>query len=353
MATKIGTVEVDGVDVANAIRNSASEAYQNAVPRATGTNIQDVGNPILNYQSVQNEFLSALVNKIAFTFVSNKMWDNPLSFLKKGAVPLGLDVEDIYTNPAIGADYEPDNFQGILIPETPDVKAAYYRRNRQTKYKVTIKNAQLQAAFTSWGNLESLIAAIVNSLYNGNTIGEFNLLKELVGSYTAAGKIIQNVTPLPVDEATSKAFMQKLRSVSYGMNFPSSAYNSYVRLGGDATKPVVNWSETSEQVIIVRADVAASVDVQALAAAFNLSYQDYVAQQIIVDNFGPATNMFAMIADRKMFQIRENLRKMTEFFNGEVIAWTYWYHCWDTYALSPFENGVAFVTEEYPYTPGG
>lgn len=336
----------NGQDVMNAIRNEASAAYQNAVPLATGSNLQEVGNPILSYQSIQNEFLSALVNKIALTIVNDRMANNPLGFLKKGAVPLGLDIEEVYVNPAEGADYEPNNFAGVIQPKTPDVKAAYYRRNRRSKYKVTIANEQLTAAFTSWGNLEGLIAAIVNSLYNGNTIGEFDLTKKLIGNAVTEGKIQQVVTTVPTTEANAKTFMQQLRGISYGMTFPSSAYNNYALMGGTGN-PVTTWSEPGEQIIIVRGDVAASVDIQMLAAAFNLSYADYVAQQIVVDNFGPAQNMLAFIADRRAFQIHENLRKMTEFYNGEVMAWTYWWHCWDTYAISPFANAVALVTSAY------
>lgn len=344
MASKV-TVP-NGVDTMNAIRNTASGAYRAAVPMADYGNIQDVGNPILNYQSVQNEFLSALVNKIALTIVRRKMFDNPLAFLKKGATPLGLDVEDIYINPQEAEEYEPDNFQGILTPKNPDVKAAYYRRNRRDKYKVTIKTEQLTAAFTSWGNLESLIAGIVDSLYNGNTIGEFQLTKKLVGNAVAAGKIQQIVSPLPNTEANATAFLTSIRGTSAGMTFPSSNYNNFTLMGGTGN-PVVTWTSVEDQVILVRADVAASVDVQKLSAAFNLSYADYSARQIIVDEFDGAPNMYAFVADRSIFQIRENLRRMAEFYNGEVMAWTYWWHCWDTYALSPFDNGVAYVTAEY------
>lgn len=337
----------NGVDTMNAIRNSASEAYRAAVPMSDYGNIKDVGNPILNYQSVQNEFLSALVNKIALTIVRRKMFENPLAFLKKGSTPLGLDVEDIYINPQEADEYEPNNFQGILTPKNPDVKAAYYRRNRRDKYKVTIKNDQLTAAFTSWGNLESLIAGIVDSLYNGNTIGEFQLTKKLVGNAVAAGKIQQIVSPLPNTEANATAFLTSIRGTSAGMTFPSSKYNNFTLMGGTGN-PVVTWTSVEDQVILVRSDVAASVDVQKLSAAFNLSYADYSARQIIVDQFDGAPNMYAFVADRSIFQIRENLRRMAEFYNGEVLAWTYWWHCWDTYALSPFNNGVAYVTAEYP-----
>lgn len=346
----MATIKVpNGVDVANAIRNTASEAYRAAVPLADYGNITDVGNPIMSYQAIQNEFLNALVNKIALTIVNSRMFENPLQFLKNGAAPLGLDIEELYVNPAKAKEYEPNNYQGVLVPEKPDVKATYYRRNRRDKYKVTIANAQLTAAFTSWGNLESLIAGIVNSLYNGNTIGEFMLTKELIGTAVSEGKINQVVSPLPTTEADATSFLVSLRGASSGMTFPSASYTNYTLMGGTGD-PVVNWSPVNEQIIIVRSDVAASVDVQKLSAAFNLSYADYRAQQIIVDEFTNAPNMYAFVGSRRIFQIWENLRRMTEFYNGEVMAWTYWWHCWDTYALSPYENGVAFVTAEYPKT---
>lgn len=355
MATAIKSAALDGipsgVDVMNAVRNAASPAYQAAVPLADYGNITEVGNPILEYQSIQNEFLSALVNKVALTIVENKMFANPLGFLKRGAIPLGLDIEDVHVNPAKAKEYEPNNFEGVIQPENPDVKAAYYRRNRRDKYKVTIRNEQLTAAFTSWGNLEALIAGIVDSLYNGNTIGEFALTKGLVGNACAQGKIQQIVSPLPTTEADAKTFLTSLRGTSIAMTFPSTRYNNYALMGGTGT-PVVSWADQNEQIIIVRSDVAASVDVQAFSAAFNLSYQDYTARQIVVDEFDKAPNMYAFVGSRRIFQIWENLRKMTEFYNGEVMAWTYWWHCWDTYALSPFQNGVAYVTAAYPPAGG-
>lgn len=336
----------NGVDVMNAIRNEASAAYKAAVPISNYANLQDVGNPILEYQSVQNEFLNSLVNKIALTIVNQKMFENPLAFLKKGTNPLGLDAEEIYTNPAEANEYDPNNFQGILQPKNPDVKAVYYRRNRQDKYKVTIKNEQLQAAFTSWGKLEGLIASIVNSLYNGNTIGEFNLTKGIVGNAVADGKINQIVLAPPTTEDTATAFLTSLRGTTSAMMYPSSTYTNYIKMGGTGN-PVVNWTSIDDLLIFVRSDVAANVDVQKLSAAFNLSYADYSARQIIVDKFDGAENMYALVADRDFFQIWEKTRRMTEFYNAEVMAWTYWWHCWDTFALSPFANAVAYVSAEY------
>lgn len=344
MSTPTG---LNGPDVLNSIRNVSSAAYQNAVPIAQVGNLQDVGNPILTYQSVQNEFLTALVNQIALIQVNRRMFNNPLAYLKSGATPLGLDVEDIYINPAESQEYDPNAFNGILTPVTPDVKAAYYRRNRQHKYKATIKNNVLRAAFRSWDGLEQLIAGIIDSLYNGNTIGEYGLTKGLLGGACAKGLLPQNVMPAPSTKAEAEAFVASIRSQSLLFMSPSSAYNSYALQGGTGN-PVITWTQPEDQIIIITAAVAAQVDVLQLSAAFNLAYSDYLARQIVVDQFNGAPNMYAFVGDRRIFQIRENLRQMTEFYNAEVMAWSYWWHCWDTYALSPFANGVAYVTQEYP-----
>ena len=103
MATK---TNVATPEMLNAIRNEASSAYQNAVPVATPMNLTDVGNPILTYTTVANEFLDALVNKIVAQVIYRKMWNNPLAVLKKDAMPLGMDVEEMQANPATASAYD-------------------------------------------------------------------------------------------------------------------------------------------------------------------------------------------------------------------------------------------------------
>ena len=66
------------MNVLNTILANASEDYQSRVPQATKDNITSVGSAIMSYQPTENEFLSALVNKIAMTIVRNKTFKNPL-----------------------------------------------------------------------------------------------------------------------------------------------------------------------------------------------------------------------------------------------------------------------------------
>ena len=68
MATKpkIVTLTNSSVDILNVIRENASQNYREYVPKATSDadSIRQIGAVIMDYPNLQNEFLSALVNRI-------------------------------------------------------------------------------------------------------------------------------------------------------------------------------------------------------------------------------------------------------------------------------------------------
>lgn len=337
------TTPVATPQMLNAIREEASDAYQKAVPTATQVNLADVGNPIIKYEAIGNEFVGALINKIVIQLIERRMWDNPLSILKRGQMPLGTDIEDIHTNPAKSERYDgtETGMADLLKMHKPDIASVYYRLNRQDKYVVTINNDQLRGAFTAWGKMEDLIGSIVDSLYNGCTIDEFAYTKNLVSSAVANNQIITQTVPNPVDEATGKNFMKVLRSLSTLFTFPSANYNSYAQISSN--DPRTSWAPIDEQIIIIRGDVASAVGVDVLAGLFNINYGDYLARQIIVDNFNDEKTL-AVLADRRAFVILEQLRKFTTFYNASSLGWQYYYHAWDLFAMSPFRNAIALQT---------
>lgn len=330
-------------EMLNAIRTEASDAYQRAVPEATASNLADVGNPILNYEAIGNEFINALVNKIVLQLIDRAMWNNPLSVLKREQLPLGWDVEDTHINPAKAEKYDgtETGMADVLKMHKPDVATAYYRLNRQDKYPVTINNDQLRGAFTAWGKMEDLIGGIVDSLYNGCTIDEFRYTKDLVSNALAANQmVVQNIAN-PIDEATGKQFMKTLRSLSILFTFPSQSYNSYAAVTGKP--PRTSWAPIDRQIIIIRGDVASSIGVDVLSTLFNVNYGDYLARQIVIDNFNDEKTL-AVLADRRAFIIMEQLRKFATFYNPSSLGWQYYYHAWDLYAMSLFRNAVALQT---------
>ena len=72
---KIMTLTNSSVDVLNAIRNGATTNYRNYVPVATADaeSIREIGAIIMDNPSLQNEFLSALVNRIGRVILTSKL----------------------------------------------------------------------------------------------------------------------------------------------------------------------------------------------------------------------------------------------------------------------------------------
>ena len=147
----------NGVSIFNYVRQNSSAGFQDVVPTATSENIATLANILFDqsYTPMLNEFVSNLINRIGYTMVHNQVFNNPLAMFKKGAVPLGTDIQDIFTNPAQAEDYEfSDTAMAKLLTITdPDTHVAYYRRNRKDLYTVTVSREGLQGAFVSQGLL--------------------------------------------------------------------------------------------------------------------------------------------------------------------------------------------------------
>ena len=78
-------------EILNAIRNSASANYKDYVPVASisQNNIKNIGLVIMNNAVLQNEFLSALVNRIGRVIVTSKLYSNPWAKFKRGILEFG------------------------------------------------------------------------------------------------------------------------------------------------------------------------------------------------------------------------------------------------------------------------
>lgn len=338
-----------GVSVFNYVRENSSSQFKDIVPTATSENIAALSNILFDqsYQPQLNEFVSNLINRIGFTMISNKVYNNPLAIFKKGSVPLGTDIQDIFTNPATAEDYEySDTAMSKLLTITdPDTHVAYYRRNRKDIYTVTVSREGLQGAFVSWEKFEDYISSLINSLYSGDYIDEFKYTKELIkGAYNNNKAIIQTVTA-PTTEQTGKAFVKTLRGLFSKMRFPSTNYNAYSKMSG-SEKKVTTWTDESRIVVIMKADVIANIDVDVLAASFNMDKANFMGRLIEVDDFGEADDeILGVICDEAFLQIYQNQFRFDEFYNARTMSWNFYLHAWDTFAISPFANSIILATE--------
>ena len=336
-----------GAKAFNVIREDSSTVFMNTVPSATAENINTISNILFDnsYTPMLNEFVSNLVNRIALTIIRNKSFTNPLAVFKKGSVPLGTDIQDIYENPAVAEKYALNNTEmaKLLTITDPDTHVAYYRRNRQDMYTKTIAREVLQGAFVSWEKFEEFIQGITTSLYSGNYIDEFKYTKDLIDGCYNQGKVITSVISNPTDASSSKAFLKQVRALYTKMSLPSENYNAYSLMSG-SEKKLNTWTDKDRIVLIIKADSLANIDVEALASAFNIDKADFMGRVITVDSFAN-DEIVAVMCDEAWLQIYDNLLRFDEFYNARVMAWNEYLHAWGTFAVCPFANCVYLVTE--------
>lgn len=366
---KLRTLTNVSADVLNAIRNASSINYQNYVPVATpdAQVIRKIGAVIMDSPNLQNEFLSALVNRIARVYITTRSYENPWRFFKKGVLEYGETIEEIFVNLAKPYEFDQEKSESeVFKRELPDVRSAFHVMNYTKFYKVTISDDQLRMAFLSIDGVTDLISKITEQLVTAMNYDEFLTMKYMLGRRLLDG--LMKTQDIPVATAENmKTIISKVKARSNALTFMSSDYN----LAG-----VYNHTPKERQYIIINSDFDATMDVEVLASAFNMDRAEFFGHRVLVDSFGSVdtnrlSELFAedanykafttdeiaalnsvpcMIVDEDFFQIYDNLTKFTENYNGQGLYWNYWYHAWKTFSISPFANNVAFITGEQSVT---
>ena len=331
----------NGVDILNAIRNSASDTYRQRIPVATQDNIREIGNAMMQYQSTQNEFLNALVNRIARVLITSKSYKNPLARFKEGMMEYGETVEEVFVNIAKAHPFDPILAEKTVFKrEIPDVAAVFHKMNYQNFYKATISQEQLRQAFLSANGITDLIARIVDSMYTGSEFDEFLCMKHLIEEAASSGKMYPVVIPQPT-AANAKSIVTSIKAISNNLEFLSSKYNA---MG------VMNYSKKPQQILIMDTAFDAVIDVEVLASAFNMEKAEFMGQRVLIDNFGELTGCVAALVDEDWFMVFDNMLNFTEQYNAEGLYWNYFYHVWKTFSTSPFANAILFTTTEQSIT---
>lgn len=338
----------------NKIREISSDIYHRYIPVIEDdTDIGAFSNPILNYPEVYDEFVKSLLYKLTYVQFESKYFRNPLKQLEGDKIPLGYAGQGIYVNPAKGRKFNPEDFAGILAKYESDVKVEYYALNMDTQYPVSIQRQILKKAFSSWGELESFIDQLSNSLYNGAYIDEYRFTKEIVSSAYKDNKAIVETVSAVTDEATAKAFVEKARTLFLNFQSPSSNYNAWHKMGG-AGAPITTWSNPEDIVILIRNDIRAKLDVNVLAESFNMDKADLLGRIIPVDNWDilsdegtkvfDGSNIIGIIADRSWFKIKTQDMFLDVDYNPSNRTYQYFLNNIKQYQYSLFANGVIIAT---------
>lgn len=361
------TLNASTLDILNVIRQNASYDYQQNVPEVTqASDIPRVGEIIYGTPAFANQFINALVNRIAIVRVQSATFNNPYSILKKGYLEFGETVEDIFVSIAKAVEYTPEKAPAREFQRTmPDVRSAFHAMNWRVMYPVTIQDEDLKLAFLSLDGVQNLISKIVEAVYTAAEYDEFLLFKYLLIKAISHGKMF----PMAVGDGTDlKVDAEKFRGTSNILPFMSTAYNE---------AGVKNNTPNDRQVIFMDAMYNAKFDVNVLASAFNMDKADFMGRLFLIDNWTDFDNdrfdiirensdgieeitaselalladVKAVILDEKWFQVYDNNNKFTEKYVASGLYWNYFYHTWKTISNSPFANAVVFVASDATITP--
>jgi hypothetical protein len=327
-------------DIVNAIRNS-SPTFANYVPLASADNVAQIGAGIQVNQTVQNEFVVNLVDRIGKVILSKVSLKNPLKKFKKGRMEQGRTIEEIFTDITKAKKYDPEDAeQTVFKRQIPNVKVLFHERNRQEFYEQTIQDDSLKSAFTSWGAFENFLSSIINAIYNSAEVDEFEYMKLLMDNYQAKGLFTVIPVTKPQDSTSATEFVKKLRATATKMTLPNGSreYNSLA---------VRTRSEMDDLHLIITADLQAEIDVDVLARAFNMSKTDFLGNVTVIDKFS-SPNLEAVLIDKDFFMVYDNDLSLETIRNPKGKYWNYFYHVWQTLSVSRFQNAVAFVSGTVP-----
>lgn len=361
----VSSLNASTVDIINTIRANASYEYQSQVPEITqASEIPRVGEVLFGYPALANQFINALINRIALVRVKSATFNNAYAELKKGYLEFGETVEEVFVEIAKAREFSAEKAEKREFKRTiPDVRTAFHVMNWRVQYPVTIQENDLHTAFQSINGVQDLIAKIVDSVHTAAEYDEYLLFKYLMIKAIAKGEI-RKVSIGDTMEDAAVAY----RGTSNMFTFMKNDYNS---AGVHVATP------KGDQYIFMDAMYNASYDVGVLASAFNMDKAEFSGKLKLVDDWTTFDNerfeviraasdmieevtqaeldkmksVKAVLLDGEWFQVYDNMTKFTECYVSSGLYWNYNLNIWKTVSSSPFSNAVAFVTGDDNVTP--
>lgn len=366
MAKIIANSKLDArsIDILNVIRNNASYAYQKDIPKIDKEeDIPKVGEALFGNPTHSNEFINALVNRIALVRMKSATFNNPYKHLKKGYLEFGETVEDIFIGIIKAVKYDAEKGASREFKRTlPNVQSVFHMTNWRVMYPITIEKQALKRAFTSADGVTNLITSIIDQVYQSAEYDEYLLFKYLLIKSISHGKVYTQ--PIDTTNMNSVAVAFRGKSNLLPIDMTGRFNEAHVQ----------NNTPLDKQCIFMDADFNAKFDVEVLASAFNMNKADFIGKLHLIDDFSSFDNerfetireestgleevtkdelalmqdVKGVLLDQEWFQVYDNLFEFDETRVGSGLYWNYWLHVWKTISYSPFANAIVFVDNGAP-----
>jgi len=333
------------LDAMNAVRGLATNTYQDRIPETTKANIQSNIRNIMEYAPNRNEFLDALVNRIGSVVARNISWENPLSRFKQGMLAYGDTIEEVQLGLLRAKTYDPrrEYLEGDIFGQEPnEAQSSFHTITRQEYYKLTVNEAMLKRAFLEDTGVASLIGQLMEQPTTSDNYDEFTQTIGLLSEFYKLGGfhavLVPDVASNESGSEESKALLRTIRMLADKLQFISRNYNS-------AGMPT--FAKKEDLVLIVSPEVNAALDVEALAAAFNIERTDASMLTLVIqDEDIDIPGFQAILTTKDFFVMADTLLENRNADNPVALVRNYFLHHHSILSISRFAPAILLTTNE-------
>ena len=340
--------DLSNAEMLNLIRNESSPAYQSRIPAATQASVERTLRNIMSFTATKNEFYSTLVNRIMQTYVNTWKWNNPLGVFTRATEMYGDTFEEVAVGMPKAQIYDPnaeylgaDNFRKWKVP----VDTLFHTLDFQHFYPVTTEDKTLRRAFLSDNGLGTLTSQLITSCYNALAVDLFETQCNLFAQYARMGGYWRvhcdadlNDPAASNPEAAAKTLLKSIRTYAESLKFVSTKWNA---------RHMPTFATPDNLVLFVTPEVKACLDVDALAAAFNMDRMNVPFDRIITipkESFG-MDGVQAILTTDNFFIDIPVIEEMTQQVNPvNINSVNNYLHAWRILSVSAFQPAVLFWT---------
>ena len=280
--------------------------------------------------------LFGLVDKIGKQITIDGSFEDKLPELEGEDLPFGKTIEEwfvdlilptTYSAPVDGNDY------GVKYARPTVESAAYSYTLGRRKIQTSRPYDDYERAALGATEAGNFTAKITERLYNSESLYKYGQKKQLLANVIAKAEAATNVANLvqtiaaPADTNTAEAFIKQVKEDVETAGFANEGHNLGNCLIGAAP----------EMTLFVKKGVMPTIEVDALAGAFNRGDLAIPAKVKVIDDFGDnATGVYAMLIDTRGVKLHNGYRAIRTDESGDMDFVTFTMHTENTGFISKY-----------------
>lgn len=327
-----------GQEVASAMYRVASPNFQSTIGDPNEVSSLEFMNGLLEYPDTLGVEFMNLATRIGRVIAHRNILTNKLAPFKMENMALGYTMEEYFVECAKEHAYNQADAENTLFKrELPDIKTAFYVVNRKSYYPATITDDDMRKYFVSWDGVNSLIARIVDSMYNGDNKDDYNYMKSALVKHYENGLMKIVKASAVTNTETAKELARKITEYVSYLTEPTNEYNAMA---------VTKQNDYEDIYVILNGKSNSYLNIDWLAQTFQLEFAEFKAHVLVLPTL-PSTKqgtIEALVVDSEIYRVFDQKYSVGVAYNAKGLYWNYFLHHWEGIATSRFANAIAFVS---------